>query len=96
MTLDEYDKGIKANYAALDKIDMEKYLTNRPYCKLHDIMDYIESDYDNTELTNNEDLEGCIFNWLDEDEFAEYLEKRYPGRFKSKEVVITYRDFSFK
>lgn len=96
MTLEEYDKGMRANYAALDKIDIEKYLTNRPFNKLRDIMDEIETDYDDTELTNNEDLEGCIFNWLVEEEFADYLEKRYTGRFKSNEVVITYKEFSFK
>ena len=96
MTLDEYDKGIEANYAALDKIDLEKYLTNRTVNRVDYIMDDIEHDYDNTELTNNEDLQGCIFNWLNEEEFSEYLKKRYGDRFNYRETVITYNTFIFK
>ena len=90
----DYKTMMERQYAYLDKIDMEKYLRNCSSDNIQILMNDIEKDYNNTELTNNDFLEGFIFNVCDEYEFIEYLRKRYGERFNSYD--ITYTMFSFE
>ena len=78
---------IEYNYSVLDKIDFLPYIQKYKGKKVWDLLYAVEDDYDNTELTNNDILEGCTLNWLCEDEIIEYLEKRYPKEFKWYETV---------
>lgn len=77
----------KENIEILDGIDFEPYFK---YAEkghmLREFLNAIEVDFDGTELTNNDILEGCIFNWLSEFETIEYFEKRYPDKFKVTEI----------
>ena len=82
----DWDYAEKVQKEALDKIDFLPYIEKYKGKKLWDLISAVEDDYDNTELTNNEVLEGCTFNWFDESEIIDYLEKRYPGKFMAQEV----------
>ena len=89
----EYEQQMKEQFKYLDQIDIERYMKNCTTNKIGELISAIERDYDNTEFTDNDFLEGCIFNWCSEEEFIEYLEKRYGKRFSSREV--SYNTFRF-
>lgn len=82
----DWDYASKVQKETLDKIDFLPYIEKYKGKKLRDLMSAVEDDYDDTELTNNEVLEGYTFNWFDESEIIDYLEKRYPGEFRAQEV----------
>lgn len=84
--MNDYEKEYAAQKEALDKIDFLPYIEKYKGKKLWDLISAVEDDYDNTELTNNDVLEGCTFNWYSEDEIIDYLEKRYPGKFRTTEI----------
>ncbi len=86
--MDCYNETIKV----LDSIDFTPYFEYiRKGSNVWTFFDAVERDFNNTELTNNEILEGYIFNWLSESEMIEYFEKRYPEKFK----VIEYIEYRF-
>ena len=85
MSTDDYNKQMAKQFKYLDQIDIEKYMRSCGSNKIGDLMSAIEEDYDNTDFTNNDFLEGFIFNWCNEEEFIEYLEKRYGERFSVQE-----------
>ena len=75
------------NIKILDSIDFSPYFDHIEHGKsVWPFFEEIEKKFDNTELTNNDILEGCIFNWLSESELIEYFEKRYPDVFRVVEV----------
>ena len=76
------------NIKILDGIDFTKYINNiKKGYNVRKFFDAIENDLNNTEITNNDILEGYIFNWLSEMELIEYFEKRYPESFKVVEHI---------
>lgn len=86
----EYKNNMKFQYETLDKIYFTPYIEKYKGKKFGDFISAIENDYDNTEITSNDILEGCIFNWLTEDEQVEYFEKRYGKEFRTQEVTTKY------
>ena len=59
---------------------------------LADIMDAVEFDYESSHFVEMpKELQGNVFNNMDEAEFAEYLEERYPGLL-IREVVEVHRE----
>ena len=93
MSIKEYEEQMAEQFKYLDQIDIERYMNNCSTKKVGELISAIERDYDNTDFTDNDFLQGCIFNWCNEEEFIEYLEKRYGGRFSSQEYY--YHTFSF-
>ena len=84
--MDEIDY-TKENIKILDSIDFSPYFVHiKPGGDCHAFFNTIELCFDNTELTDNDILEGYIFNWLDESELIEYFENRYPNNFRAVEV----------
>lgn len=73
MTL-SYKEQIRINEEFLDTLDLSKYLEKYEY--VDDMYSAISDDYDDTDLLPK-DFEGCIFNFMDDYEFARYLAKRY-------------------
>ena len=71
MGIDEYEKDMAIQFGYLDQIDIEKYMKNCKSSKVGDLISAIERDYDDTDFTNNDFLEGCIFNRCNEEEFIE-------------------------
>ena len=86
----DYEKNMEFQYETLDKIDFKPYIEEYKGKKFSDFISAIERDYDNTDVTNNDVLQGCIFNWLSEDEQTEYFEHRYGRSFRTYEVTTTY------
>ena len=84
--MNDYEKEYAVQKEALDKIDFLPYIEKYKGKRFWDLVSAVEDDYDNTELSNNEVLEGCIFNWYAEDEIIDYLQKRYPGKFRTTEI----------
>ena len=92
MSIDEYEKEMEIQFGYLDQIDIESYMRNCKSSKVGDLISAIERDYDDTDFTNNDFLEGYIFNRCNEEEFIEYLEKRYGKRFSTTEY--SYHTFN--
>lgn len=79
MTLDEWKALEEISYKFYDTIDIKQFFpkgTRR--FKIREVMDAIENEYDciHSDLIPPE-LCGYAFNVIGEEEFAEYLRKRY-------------------
>lgn len=63
----------------LDSIDFLPYLENQK--KLSEVMHDIEDKYDYGSFLSKipAELQGCVFNLMDEYEFGLYLQDRYPN-----------------
>lgn len=92
-------RATKAQKEVLDKIEFLPYIKDAHNKNILRLMEAVEKDYDNTELTNNEFLEGDTFNWISVNEFLDYLYKRYPKNFDWYEVTeyrVVYNAFPTK
>lgn len=76
----------------LDKIDIASF-ANENDKSIYDLMDRIESAYQNAPELDNDIFEGFVFNWMDHNEFLEYLEKRYGKKFEAREITTTVYKF---
>lgn len=79
--------GVEYNISALDNIDFLPYIQKYRGCVFSDLVFEVEHDYDHTELTDNEHLEGYILNWLTHEELIDYLQKRYPNIFETAPIT---------
>ena len=68
---------VNENIKILDQIDFTPFIEANRKKKLSELVAQVQETYDDTPLTNNEITEGCVFNWLTEEEIVDYLEKRY-------------------
>ena len=75
MRKSKYLGELEQQKAILDTYDFEPYLQRYRY--LDELMFNFEYEVDNTVLPDN--FEGCVFNFISSDEFAEYLANRYPN-----------------
>ena len=74
MSCEEFRAGEELNKKYLDSLDLSKYLSQSN--DVQTIIDLIEKDYeDNDDLPV--ELEGCIFNFLGNEDVAYYLADRY-------------------
>lgn len=85
------EERFKRQLEYLDGIDIEKYMPRCENMAIHELMQEIEADYNNTEYTNNEVLEGYIFNFCNEAEFIDYLQERYGDRNFGVSEICYYR-----
>ncbi len=81
---------VEATFNLLDKIDFLPFIKKHKGGRFLDLTFEIEQKYDGTEFTQNDVMEGFIFNWLSDIELAEYLEHRYPNDFRYREVTTLY------
>lgn len=70
----DYRELKKLNKDYLDTLDLDRYVNASNDVQI--IIDMIEYDYDNKECLPQE-LERCIFNYLDTEDVAHYLADRY-------------------
>ena len=68
--LDFYNRALKQTERFLDSIEIDKYI--KKHRDISDIMDKIEEDYGYS-LEDNPIFEGCVFNWMSQEEFVDYL-----------------------
>jgi hypothetical protein len=86
----------------LDKIDFEEKFSSSISFTVHEIQEQIEQDaLWNHELNDfmmeNEDVfeSGCVFNWMGEEEFVCYLQKRYGKSMEYDEWEEIHREVTF-
>lgn len=65
------------NRSVLDTIDFLPYIEKYRGRDIWEMITELERKYNDTPLTNNIWLEGCLFNWLNESEVIDYLTERY-------------------
>ena len=86
----------------LDKIDFEEKFGSNISFSVHEIREQIEQEalweYDliNFMIENEDVFEGgCVFNWMSEVEFADYLKHRYGKSIKYDEWEEIHREVTF-
>lgn len=82
----EWEQGKRRNEEFLDTLDLKKYVEKSIY--VDEIISVIEEDYDDSDILPS-DFEGCVFNWMDQYEVAEYLALRYGKTFR-EDTTIRY------
>lgn len=94
MSSEDWKKAEELTYSILDSIDLvphiKKYVDDDVRC----LMDELELEYGDSEQTDNELMQGFLFNVIGPEEFIDYLEKRYEGKFTTYEMTI--RNIIFK
>lgn len=75
MNIRDFTKGFQINKEFLDTIDFIPFL--KQYGKLGDMMEAIEEYCYENEIELPSELETEVFNYYDEEDFKDYLEKRY-------------------
>ena len=83
----DWREGVKENYKVLDQIDFLPQL--KAGTKIEDIMDWAE---ETQTVWIPAEWEGFLFNYIDEEEFAAYLSKRY-SNLNIQEIEVYYRYF---
>ena len=87
MSNEDWKKAEELTYSILDSIDLIPYIKKHDNEDVYSLIWELECEYGNSEQTNNESLEGCLFNVIGECEFIDYLEKRYGPKFSTYEVI---------
>lgn len=91
MNIRDFKKGFEINTKYLDQIEFTAYLLS--YQLLGRLMAAVEEDYDNS-YNMPPELEGNTFNFYSEEEFKDYLEKRYPTNlwfYPVEDYLIDFR-----
>ena len=89
MNIVDFTKQFQINKEFLDTIDFIPFL--KQYDRLEEMMIAIEQKYRNINMPA--ELEGEIFNYYTDEEFKDYLEKRYAkyvNFFPIEDYVINY------
>lgn len=85
----------------LDMIDFKEILSDVK----HDVDDIrkqveqrvlFEERLDEFMVKNENVFEGLAFNWMSEEEFADYLKERYGGEIHYNEYEVVHREIKFK
>ena len=91
-----YEVCMSRTEGILDKIPISKVFNNelRNHIALSDLMDKIEKYCSKREefkaILEDRMFNGEVFNWMDRDEFLDYLRKRYGREIKDYETVCLY------
>lgn len=80
------DRKVELNKKYLDTLDLSSYLSQSN--DVLTIIDLIEKDYDDSDNLPVE-LEGCIFNYLGNEDVAYYLADRY-GLHVHEQIIYKY------
>ena len=86
----------------LDLIDFEYKFGTKIKFSIDDIQNQIEQEALwehklNDFMIENEDVfEGCVFNWMGEEEFVDYLKRRYDKQIEYADWEEIHREIKFK
>ena len=83
----DWQEGVRENYKVLDQIDFLPQL--KAGTKVEDIMDWAE---ETQTVWIPAEWEGFLFSYIDEEEFATYLSKRY-SNLNIQEIEVYHRYF---
>lgn len=84
-------EGLKCTEEYLDTIDIKQEASEFGRSDLGDFMDFLEDKYGKT-LVDNPVFCGFVFNWMNTEEFLDYLNKRY-AEFYFREISTYYFHF---
>lgn len=85
ITFEEYYQKVCESWKIFDKIDFVPYFDE---CEtLDELREKLEADYNNTPLTDNDIMKGCLFNVMSDSRLIEYLNKRYGDKFSATEFT---------
>ena len=93
MNIRDFTKGFQINKDFLDTIDFIPFL--KQYTKLGDMMGAIEEYCYENEIELPSELKTEVFNYYSEEEFKDYLEKRYKNEvnfYPLEDYVIGFRE----
>lgn len=82
------EQAMKNIYTYLDTIDLFEHIQKFKYKKLYKFMNYLENKF-----SYKDEYSSSLFDWIGEEEFAEYLNKR---GIKIKEVTDTYYNITIQ
>lgn len=80
----DIEKSMKTTFRLLDTVDILE-LIGEGEIEIYNLMKKLEENLKN-EVDKHEELEGCLFDVVNEEEFVEYLEKRYPKKIRNREI----------
>lgn len=86
MNWEESKKLQNEEFEFLDTIDIKQYIPKTKEIDVWNLMQTIENNH------GKDYREPFIFNLIDEDEFIDYLKKRY-GNISSRESITNYIEF---
>lgn len=72
----------------LDTIDILSYARRNE--TLNELMERLENAHSEVSEIQEEPFETYLFNWMCQDEFCDYMKRRYGDKFKSTEVVTIW------
>lgn len=84
----DIEKSMTTTFRLLDTVDILE-LIGEGEIEVYNLMNKLEENLKN-EVDKHEELEGCLFDAVNEEEFIEYLEKRYPKKIRNREIYKNY------
>ena len=78
----DIEKSMTTTFRLLNTVDILE-LIGEGEIEVYNLMKKLEENLKN-EVDKYEELEGCLFDAVNEEEFVEYLEKRYPKKNKKQ------------
>ena len=94
MSNEDWKKAEELTYSILDSIDLVPYIKKHNNENIYGLINELEDEYDESPAVCNKLMQGYLFNVIGPEEFIDYLEKRYEGKFTTYEVTI--RNIIFK
>lgn len=87
----KYDEMMRISKEFYDTVDFMKFISEcYGEISVRDLMNCVEEYYDyHNENLIPEEFQGCFFNFMNEDEFSEYLKDRYGFQVRH-EVIERY------
>ena len=92
MNIRDFKEGFQINKEFLDTIDFIPFL--RQYAKLGDMMGAVEEHCYENKIELPSELETEVFNYYSEEDFKDYLEKRYSEKaffYPVEDYLIDFR-----
>lgn len=92
MEENHFKKSMARTFELLDTVDIEKLIFKECQTReieTYDLMGKLE-DILEDEVTKYPELEGFLFDCVNDVEFIEYIEDRYKGRLGNREVIKNY------
>ena len=83
---------MQTTFTLLDEIDIMSILNKKRGCReieVHELMEILK-EHVGEKVDDYPELEGCLFDAVNDYEFIEYLEKRYKKQIYSRELITHY------
>jgi hypothetical protein len=88
----DFEKSMQTTFNLLDEIDIMSILNKkrgRREIEVHELMEILK-EHVGEKVDDYPELEGCLFDAVNDYEFIEYLEKRYPKKICNREIIKNY------